>query len=191
MDCMKALTESAGDVEKSKEYLRKKGLAYAEKRADRLATQGLVGFEQGESCVTMVQLACETDFVAKTDQFRVGLEAILASLHQTDGLKVELSKSADFDFIERITKEVQLKKSLDPAVEKQSIQEGIKFVISKTQENCQLARVFKAQFDSGKGQVCSTYLHNKSAPGIGKIASIFVSPIANLFLVDEIWKTRT
>jgi hypothetical protein len=38
MDCMKALTESAGDVEKSKEYLRKKGLAYAEKRADRLAT---------------------------------------------------------------------------------------------------------------------------------------------------------
>jgi len=38
MDCMKALTESLGDVEKAKEYLRKKGLAYAEKRADRLAT---------------------------------------------------------------------------------------------------------------------------------------------------------
>lgn len=67
MDCMKALTESAGDVEKAKEYLRKKGLAYAEKRADRLATQGLVGFEQGVNSVTMVQLACETDFVAKTD----------------------------------------------------------------------------------------------------------------------------
>jgi hypothetical protein len=66
-------------------------------------------------------------------------------------LQVELAKSADVDYIEKITKEVQLKKSLDPAVEKQSISEGIKFVISKTQENCQLARVFKAQFDSGKG----------------------------------------
>ena len=44
MDCMKALTESTGDLEKAKEYLRKKGLAYAEKRADRMATQGLVGF---------------------------------------------------------------------------------------------------------------------------------------------------
>ena len=44
MDCMKALTDSAGDFEKSKEFLRKKGLAYAEKRADRLATQGLVGY---------------------------------------------------------------------------------------------------------------------------------------------------
>ena len=44
MDCMKALTDSAGDFEMSKEFLRKKGLAYAEKRADRLATQGLVGY---------------------------------------------------------------------------------------------------------------------------------------------------
>ena len=43
MDCMKALTETTGDFEKSKEFLRKRGLAYAEKRADKLATQGLIG----------------------------------------------------------------------------------------------------------------------------------------------------
>jgi len=54
MDCMKALTESTGDFEKSKEFLRKRGLAYAEKRADKLATQGLIGLHSDGQSVTMV-----------------------------------------------------------------------------------------------------------------------------------------
>ncbi len=54
MDCMKALTESTGDFEKSKEFLRKRGLAYAEKRADKLATQGLIGLHSDSNSVTMV-----------------------------------------------------------------------------------------------------------------------------------------
>ena len=54
MDCMKALTESTGDFEKSKEFLRKRGLAYAEKRADKLATQGLIGLHSDTNSVTMV-----------------------------------------------------------------------------------------------------------------------------------------
>lgn len=53
-DCIKALTESAGDFEKAKEYLRKKGLAMADKRADRLATQGLIGLESDSTSVTMI-----------------------------------------------------------------------------------------------------------------------------------------
>jgi elongation factor Ts len=59
---------------KSKEMLRKRGLADAEKRADRLSTQGLIGLEVDGNHVTMVQLSCETDFVAKTDRFKDGLE---------------------------------------------------------------------------------------------------------------------
>jgi len=68
---MKALTETNGDIEASKDYLRKKGLAEAEKRVDRLAAEGLVGVLTCNETnnITMVQLACETDFVAKTDQF--------------------------------------------------------------------------------------------------------------------------
>jgi len=54
--------------------LRKRGLADAEKRADRLSTQGLIGLEVDGNHVTMVQLSCETDFVAKTDRFKDGLE---------------------------------------------------------------------------------------------------------------------
>ena len=54
MDCMKALTETSGDFDKSKEFLRKKGLAYAEKRADKLATQGLIGLVADHRSVSMV-----------------------------------------------------------------------------------------------------------------------------------------
>jgi elongation factor Ts len=53
-DCVKALAESTGDFDKAKEFLRKKGLAYAEKRADRLATQGLIGLKVEENLVSMI-----------------------------------------------------------------------------------------------------------------------------------------
>lgn len=86
MDCMKALTETTGDFEKSKEFLRKRGLAYAEKRADKLATQGLIGLHSDEKSVSLVQFSCETDFVAKTDNFRNGLEAILDSVHNNNSV---------------------------------------------------------------------------------------------------------
>ena len=70
-DCMKALEENQGDIEASKDYLRKKGLAEADKKVDRLASEGLVGVLRCDSSnkITMIQLACETDFVAKTEQF--------------------------------------------------------------------------------------------------------------------------
>lgn len=76
---MKALEETNGDIEASKDFLRKKGLAEAEKRVDRLAAQGLVGVirDTTNAKLTMVQLACETDFVAKTDRFQAGLRGIL------------------------------------------------------------------------------------------------------------------
>jgi len=72
-DCMKVLGETDGDIAKSKELLRKRGLADAEKRTDRVASQGLIALALDENDdknrVTMIQLACETDFVAKTDKF--------------------------------------------------------------------------------------------------------------------------
>ena len=86
-DCIKALETTEGDIEASKEFLRKKGLAEAEKRIDRVAAQGLVAVKRDEESATisMVQLACETDFVAKTDQFQRGISALLETIHaQTD-----------------------------------------------------------------------------------------------------------
>ena len=72
MDCKKALTESGGDLQKAIDYLRKKGAATAEKRADRVTNQGVVEsyIHAGGRIGSMVEVNCETDFVAKTDDFK-------------------------------------------------------------------------------------------------------------------------
>ncbi|HSE27279.1 MAG TPA: translation elongation factor Ts [Gemmatimonadales bacterium] len=78
-DCKKALEEAGGDMEAAAELLRKKGIAKAEKRAGRDAMQGLVFLEASEEgdFGAMVELNCETDFVAKTEAFQaLGLELL-------------------------------------------------------------------------------------------------------------------
>jgi len=72
MDCKKALQETDGNLEKSIELLRKKGIAAAEKRADRAANEGRIEsyIHPGSKLGVMVEINCETDFVAKTDNFK-------------------------------------------------------------------------------------------------------------------------
>jgi elongation factor Ts len=72
MDCKKALAETAGDFQKALDYLRQKGLATAAKRAGRVASEGRVGsyIHAGGKIGVMVEVNCETDFVAKTDDFQ-------------------------------------------------------------------------------------------------------------------------
>jgi elongation factor Ts len=72
MDCKKALEETGGDLEKAVDVLRKKGAAKADKRAERVASQGLIGHyvhHDGKQAV-LVELNCETDFVARTEDFK-------------------------------------------------------------------------------------------------------------------------
>jgi elongation factor Ts len=72
MDCKKALTECEGDMEKAGEYLRKKGIASAAKKEGRATSQGIVGsyIHLGGKVGVLVEVACETDFVARTDDFQ-------------------------------------------------------------------------------------------------------------------------
>ena len=72
MDCKKALSETDGDFQKALDYLRQKGLATAAKRAGRVAAEGRVGsyIHAGGKIGVMVEVNCETDFVAKTDDFQ-------------------------------------------------------------------------------------------------------------------------
>jgi translation elongation factor Ts (EF-Ts) len=72
MDCKKALIESNGDFEKAIEYLRKKGMSAAAKRSSKAAKDGTVAsyIHMGGKIGVMVEINCETDFVAKTDDFR-------------------------------------------------------------------------------------------------------------------------
>jgi elongation factor Ts len=72
MDCKEALKISGGDMDKAIDHLREKGLAKAQKRVGRAATEGTVAIyvHMGGKIATMVEVNCETDFVAKTDQFQ-------------------------------------------------------------------------------------------------------------------------
>ena len=72
MDCKKALAAVDGDMEKAIDYLREKGLAAAAKKQSRIAAEGLVGSFVCKECATgaLVEVNCETDFVAKTDKFK-------------------------------------------------------------------------------------------------------------------------
>lgn len=69
MDCKKALTETRGDFAQALEFLKKQGLAKAEKRAGRVAAEGLVFCERDEKAAVLLELNCETDFVAKNEDF--------------------------------------------------------------------------------------------------------------------------
>ena len=86
MDCKKALSESGGDIERATAILREKGLAGASKKAGRVAAEGLVGIFVGEGAKSAVvlELNCETDFVAKTEPFKAVLDTLGAALLAAD-----------------------------------------------------------------------------------------------------------
>ncbi len=71
MDCKRALSENQGDIEKAIDWLRQKGLAAASKKSGRKASEGLIGtYVHMDKIGVMVEVNCETDFVARTDEFR-------------------------------------------------------------------------------------------------------------------------
>ena len=104
MDCKKALTECDGDMEKAVEALRQKGIASAEKKMGRIAAEGLVASSVDDKAGALVEVNCETDFVAKNEEFKelcqcladfvkesnpADVEALLASTCEKCGKKIE------------------------------------------------------------------------------------------------------
>ena len=76
MDCKRALTEAAGDMEAAVDWLRTKGLAAAAKKSGRVAAEGLVGVVSAPGRAAMVEVNAETDFVARNDSFQAFVEAV-------------------------------------------------------------------------------------------------------------------
>ncbi|MBA4372181.1 MAG: translation elongation factor Ts [Thermodesulfovibrio sp.] len=95
MECKKALTDAGGDVEKAIDILRQKGLASAAKKASRSASQGLITVAASESVSAMSEVNCETDFVAKTDDFKELVADINAYLLATPSAATDDPKIAD------------------------------------------------------------------------------------------------
>jgi elongation factor Ts len=81
LDCKSALEETNGNAEEAEKILRKKGLAAAAKKAGRVAADGLIGHHVSNGVAALVELNCETDFVAKTEKFKQALHAITNFVH--------------------------------------------------------------------------------------------------------------
>ncbi len=145
MDCKTALVETNGDMEAAVDWLRKKGLAKAAKRAGRVAADGLIGVAVKGVKGVLVEVNSETDFVARNDLFQ-GLVQMIANVALEVGPDVERIKAAKAGSM--------------------TIGEAIAETIAKVGENMALRRA--AQLAVGNG-VIARYMHNAVSDGLGKI----------------------
>jgi elongation factor Ts len=104
MDCKRALEATGGDMERAKQWLREQGLAASAKRSDRENTQGVVALAVDGRVGALVELKCETDFVAGSEQFRSEADA-LAKLVAAEGVDAASSRSANLDDLKITLKE--------------------------------------------------------------------------------------
>src|SRR5579871_6601492 len=145
MDCKQALNETNGDLEAAVDWLRKKGLSKAAKKAGRVAADGLVGVAIRGTKGVVVEVNSETDFVARNDLFQ-GLVKMIADVALDAGTNVEKILAAKAGSI--------------------TVADSISDTIAKIGENMTLRRA--AALSVGQGVVAS-YMHSSVADGLGKI----------------------
>jgi elongation factor Ts len=154
MDCKKALLETGGDVQKAIDYLKQKGIAKAEKRAGRTAAQGVIeSYVHFNSRVgVLVELNCETDFVARTDDFKTLARDIALHVASANPIAVtEDEVPADFIEHEKGIFEKQVEESGKPEPVRQKIVEGkLKKLL---QENVLLDQPFVKDDKKSVGQL--------------------------------------
>lgn len=147
MDCKKALTETAGDLEAAVDWLRKKGLAAAAKKSGRVAAEGLVAVATEGPAGAVVEVNAETDFVARNETFQE-FAATVAKLALANDVDVEGLKGLAFPGTER------------------NVGEQLTHLIATIGENMSLRRVKRLSVSAG---VVVPYVHSAIAPGLGKI----------------------
>ena len=146
MDCKAALGETNGDLEAAVDWLRKKGLSKAAKKAGRLAAEGLIGAEVRGDAGALIEINSETDFVARNDQFKEFVRHA-----------VELALEVDGDVDRLMAKQTKG----GPAVK-----EAITELVAKIGENLSIRRATAIGVTPG---VVASYVHNAVAPDLGKI----------------------
>lgn len=152
MDCKRALTEVAGDMEAAIDWLRKKGLAAAAKKAGRVASEGLVGAAIDDTsngiAGAVVEINAETDFVARNEKFQ-NLVRNTALIAAKQDCTVDSLKAAAF-----------------PGEESSTVDEEITRLIAVIGENMHLRRLVRLNVFQGH---VASYVHNAVAPNLGKI----------------------
>ena len=146
MDCKKALVETNGDVDAAVDWLRKKGISSAAKKADRVAAEGLVAAVTNGTKGLVLEVNCETDFVGKNTEFQALVTAI-----------AEAALAADTTDIEKI-------KTL--TVNGMPAQEALTNLIAKIGENMNIRRAEMLTVSSG---MVATYIHNAATDKTGRI----------------------
>ena len=147
MDCKKALAEVDGNIEEAIDWLRKKGLAAAAKKAGRVAAEGLVGVATNDQNGVVVEVNAETDFVARNDTFQGAVQSI-AKTALADDYTVEALADAPTE------------------LEGGTVQGALTYLITLIGENMSLRRVKRLSVNQG---VVTSYVHNATATNLGKI----------------------
>lgn len=146
MDCKKALVETSGDLEAAVDWLRKKGLAAAAKKAGRVASEGLVGVATEPNRGALVEVNSETDFVSRNEEFQRFVSTVT-------GMALEAEDLA------------QLAARPYPGTEA-TVADRLTQLIATIGENLTLRRMARLSVGSG---VVASYVHNALVPGMGKI----------------------
>lgn len=150
MDCKRALAETGGDLEGAVDWLRKKGLSTAAKKAGRLAAEGLVGVATREVAGAVVEVNSETDFVARNDRFQGFVRTV-------GGLAVAGEGSLE-----------ALAASAYPGTGR-TVAEELTHLIATIGENLVLRRAQRLAVRAG---LVASYVHNTLGPGLGRIGVI-------------------
>jgi elongation factor Ts len=147
MDCKKALNETKGDVQAAVDWLRKKGLAKAAAKSDRVAAEGLVGVLTAGLTGSVAEVNSETDFVARNDKFQDMVAKVTSLVPKANG-----------DVAKLLAMPYPGKKS--------SVDEHVKELIATIGENMNVRRAANLSVTDG---VVAAYMHNKVVDGLGKI----------------------
>ena len=154
MDCKAALTENDGSIEAAVDWLRKKGLSKAAKKAGRVAAEGLIGVLVKDKKGVVVEVNSETDFVARNDLFQ-GLVKMSADIAFNVGTDVEAMKVAKVGSI--------------------TLADAITDTVAKVGENMTLRRA--ASLEVSQGAV-GQYVHSSVSDGLGKIGVLVALEVA-------------
>jgi elongation factor Ts len=147
MDCKRALAETSGDLEGAVDWLRKKGLSAAAKKAGRVAAEGLVGAMTSGKAGALVEVNTETDFVARNEAFQRYVRSV-AELALRGGEDIERLKAMPFPGSAR------------------NVGDELTHMIATIGENMALRRVRRLEVKNG---LVISYVHSALAPGLGKI----------------------
>lgn len=135
MECKKALTENDGNIDTAMEYLRKQGLAKADKKAGRVAAEGRIASAANDSGAVMVEINCETDFVAKDENFLKFCDQVAKLALESAAADVDALKAAELG--------------------KQTVEEARQALVAKVGENVQVRRMARVAHEGKLG----SYVH--------------------------------